>query len=312
MQIKKNKLKPKPKTKTGSANFKSAKTLFKNKAGHLNWDNTEMRDRKAEARTRTIEDLQGLPNQEGKLRTLTLCGENLVHEQMMLDTTDLSKRFEELVCLEGDTKVHQAAKRRLNLFPVGWKKKIKLIQAEDKQVLITTSGYKTNGKISSARKLARVTLGFDLIWLDWMNSFGVGVEQTIGLLCDNISVFERAWAKGNPGLLYLTLACCKEEKADLASLHLALSSFQKDYKQQGMATDLFNIRYYGLGALLNHKLQTRGVVAKPTHGLFYRENKTHAMTMFFAGFEIVPTKRTGKLPRFPEPEYLGIQNPAER
>lgn len=294
------------------AGFASAQNLFKNKTGHLDWENNEMRDRKAEARTRTIIDMQRLQNKCGKLRTLTLCGENLVHEQMLLDSTDLYGRLEELVCLEGDPKVYaEAEKRRRGLRP-DWRNKITLVQAEDKQVLLATSGYKTEGLKGNPRKRIRPSLGFDMIWLDWMNSFGKGIDQTIGLMCDNISVFERAWNKGNPGLLYFTMACTKEEKADMRTLHLALSSFERDYRAQGLADDLFRVRYYGLGALLNQRLQIRGAKALASHGLFYREQKTHAMTMFFAGFDIYPCRRqqTG-LPPFAEPEFLGVKDPQE-
>lgn len=296
-----------------NSGFDSAKNLFHNKSGKLGWDNTEMRDRKAEARTRTIEDLQKLPNKPAKIRTLTLCGENPVHEQMLLDSTDLTDRIEELVCLEGDPKVHDAARRRRRAMPKNWRDKITLIQAEDKQVLLATSGYKSKGVSTSPRHKARTSLGFDLIWLDWMNSFGKGIDQTVALLCENISVFERAWRNGNPGLLYLTLACCKEEKADLKTLHLALSAFDRNYETNGMASDSYRVRYYGLGALINHHLQLRGAEGIPTHGLFYREQRTHAMTMFFAGFRVVPTSHGGKtLPRFPRPEFLGITDPSER
>jgi hypothetical protein len=287
--------------------FSSAKSLFHNKQGHLDWENTEMRDRKAEARTRTIEDLQRLPK-KGNIRTLTLCGENLVHEQMLLDTTDLNGRLEELVCLEGDPSVYKAARRRLRAMPKPWQKKVTLLQAEDKQVLLATSGYKTPGTSDTPRERLRPSRGFDLIWLDWMNSFGKGIDQTVALLCENATLFSRAWNKGNPGLLYLTLACCKEEKADLKTLHLALSSFERIHGPQGPTDDLYRVRYYGLGALLNHHLQIRGVTATPTHGLFYRENKTKAMTMFFAGFQLTPTE-AGKPVRFPKPEFLGVQDP---
>jgi len=297
------------KRKTG---FASAEALFVNKANQLIWDNTEMRDRKVEARTRTIEDLQNLPHPQ-KLRTLTLCGEGLVHEQMLLDTSDISPHIEEMVCLEGNLAVFNNAQKILRSLPKPHQKKVTLIQAEDKHVFLFESGYQTQGAAKrSPRRKAHFTRGFDLIWLDWMNSFGKGIKQSIGLVTDNIGVFQRAWSKKNPGLLYFTLSCCKEEKADLESLHLALSAFEPDYKGQGYASDSFRIRYYGLGAFLNQSLQNKGAFAKPTHGMFYREKKTHAMTMFFAGFEIYPAKSLHRsLPEFPNPEFLGVHDPQE-
>jgi hypothetical protein len=301
-----SKAKKKPNT------FKSSKELFKHREGSLDWEDPSLRSRKCEIRTRTINDMMDLKKPK-KLRLMTLCGETLTHENMVFDEPDLNKHVEEIVCLEGNKKVYLGAHKVWRSLPAERKKRITLLQAEDKQVLLPNSGYTTYKRgTGSPRERAHVGRGFDMIWLDWMNSYGKGIDSTISLLMSNISIFERAWNKGNPGLLYLTLACCKEEKADLKTLHLALASFEPDYRKVGYANDSYRLRYYGLATLLNNHLRVRGVVAHATHGVFYREDKHHANTMFFAGFKLLRTNSTRQNPTFVDPTFSGVIDPAER
>ena len=72
------------------------------------------------------------------------------------------------------------------------------------------------------RGSSRINAGLDLVWLDWMQCWSKGTRHSLGAMALNIGLFQRAWAKARPGLLYITLGVGQERKLDLEPLAQSL------------------------------------------------------------------------------------------
>jgi hypothetical protein len=117
-----------------------------------------------------------------------------------------------------------------------------------------------------------------------------------------LQLFENAWRKDKPALLYVTLACGLETQETINSLHAAIKSCDPSYQNPNMR----ELRYLGLTALLNHYLQIRGVSATPFRSLFYKEEKSHSRVMLLVGFKVAQTPFQLKLSECPQPEYWNV------
>jgi hypothetical protein len=243
---------------------------------------TSIKDRRYAVRHATIEALLRLANPK-RLRMLTLGEPSLIHEQIILDNSDLQHDVEEIVSPQGEKASFSRAQSLHRSLPAAKQRKLILTHADGHKVL--AAALNPSGAPAAVAK-AKPQRGFDLVWLGWRTGTSQHPHPTSELLGSNLFVFERAWDKGNPGLLYLTLECCSDDQADLSTLHLTMASFTTIPAEHDGAEDRVSIRNFGLATLLNNYFSAAEVTATPTHGFFYRDGQAGDKTMFFAGFEL--------------------------
>jgi len=247
-------------------------------AGKYNWKNPVKRDKSFAVRGSTIEDIIMLPSIE-KLRILTLGGQDLIYQQILLDDGDIGPNVEEIICLEADKKAVGAATKRVAVLRPEWKKKITLVHASSPHIL------EQAGKATGEAPLSK---GFDLIWLDMVKESENGSDGTLSFLIENLQMFQRAWRKGNPGLLYLNLMCSKDGEVDRDAKYLACADAVLDraiYRNSGQRVYRVTTE---LESLLNRVLKRKSVIATPLHTRCYTKNNGVEMLIQSAGFHIEP------------------------
>lgn len=218
----------------------------------------------------------------GKLRWLTLPGPDWCGERVFMShlPQGIRRKVEEVVGIEHSTdqellKAWKASARRLNTkhAPTVFT----TCQTGDKHLFIPGHTH--------PRTVFAPERGFDMMWLDYCSPLTDSILCSLSLLAENISVFERAWAKGRPGLLFITLQMGVDFKSALNTLDWVHHNMElpDEYLR-----DSYRLRASGLTELLNMKTKPLGFSCLPTHWMFYREELSdrQAARMYLLGFEV--------------------------
>lgn len=220
----------------------------------------------------------------GGLRWFTLPGPSWVSEQVFLESLpQVAEKVEQVVGAEhsDDPGLLRTFKSTARSLRQRWPKiDFRPIVGSDKTIL-------TPGVDRNRRHDLLPAKGFDFVWLDYCCPWTESTRCSLALMAENISVFERAWAQGRPGLLYITLQMGADSRSALNTLDwivsgMSLSGSSVDPKES------YQRRACGITELLNRHTKPNGWTCIPTQWVFYRETLTESLgaRMYLLGFEV--------------------------